>query len=250
MTLTYPITWLTPLAASVGLFLCPIMASAQTEAPVSQKEEKQDLSIISAKKVNATRIDLTLSKDRKMSVDFYGSDIFRLFRDDNGGDMRQPIAKPQAQILVNQPRKKVKSLKLSDAESKVVISTDTVRLEFDKATSLLKLVRLSDGKVLVNQLAAPTIGEKQVSLTLEEHADEYFYGGGVQNGRFSHKGQSIAIENQNSWTDGGVASPNPYYWSTRGYGVMWYTFKKGRYDFGSQDSGKVTLSHQTNYLDL
>ena len=72
----------------------------------------------------------------------------------------------------------------------------------------------------------------------------------MQNGRFSHKGKSIAIENQNSWTDGGVASPNPYYWSTRGYGVMWYTFKKGRYDFDSADEGKVTLSHETNYLDL
>ena len=47
---------------------------------------------------------------------------------------------------------------------------------------------------------------------------------------FSHKGKVIAIENQNSWTDGGVASPIPFYWSTNGYGMMWYTFKKGEYD--------------------
>jgi len=250
MISTYPTTWLTPLAASVGLFLCPFVASAQTDKAISKKEAVQLLSIVSAEKVSDTRIDLVLSEDRKMSVDFYGSDIFRLFRDDKGGEMRIPEAKPQAQILVDQPRKKVNSLKLSEAGGKVIILTEEIRLEFDKASSLLKLIRLSDGKVLVNQLKAPTIGEKQVSLTFDELDDEYFYGGGVQNGRFSHKGKSIAIENQNSWTDGGVASPNPYYWSTRGYGVMWYTFKKGRYDFDSSDEGTVTLSHQTNYLDL
>ena len=40
------------------------------------------------------------------------------------------------------------------------------------------------------------------------------------------KAKVIAIENQNSWTDGGVASPTPFYWSTNGYGMMWYTFKR------------------------
>ena len=251
MISNYSTTWLSPLAASVGLFLCPLALSAQTAAPASAtKEAKQTLSVLSAKKINSTRIDLTLSEGRQMSVDFYGPDIFRIFRDDEGGEMRQPKAKPQAQILVNQPRKEVKTLKLTDTDGKIVILTEKVQLEFNKASSLLKLVRLSDGKVLVNQLAAPTIGKKEVSLTFDSLENEYFFGGGVQNGRFSHRGKSIAIENQNSWTDGGVASPNPYYWSTRGYGVMWYTFKKGRYDFDSSGNGKVNLSHQTNYLDL
>lgn len=58
----------------------------------------------------------------------------------------------------------------------------------------------------------------------------------MQNGRFSHKGKVISIVNSNSWTDGGVASPTPYYWSTAGYGVMWHTFAKGRYDFGATEA--------------
>ena len=240
----------TPLLASIGLLLCPTLASAETTAQAAPTEAKQSLSILSAKKVNATRIDLTLSQDSKMSVDFYSSDIFRLFRDDNGGEIRDPQAKPPAQILVDQPRQDVKTLELSDSDGKITILSDTVRLEFDKSTSLMKLIRLSDGLVIMNQLEAATLGKKQVSLTLEELDDEYFYGGGVQNGRFSHKGKIIAIENQNSWTDQGVASPNPYYWSTRGYGVMWHTFKKGSYNFDSSGEGKVTLSHDTDYLDL
>ena len=92
--------------------------------------------------------------------------------------------------------------------------------------------------------------EKSVSLFLKENPAEYFFGGGVQNGRFSHKGKAIAIENQNSWTDGGVASPTPFYWSTNGYGLLWYTFKKGKYDFGAKEKGVVKLSHDENYLDV
>lgn len=240
----------TPLAASIGLLLCSTLTAVETTVPAAQAEATQQLSILSAKKVNPTRIDLTLSQDRKMSVDFYSSDIFRLFRDDNGGKIRAPKAEPPAQILVDQPRQEVKTLELSTVNGKVTILTDTVRLEFDQSTSLLKLTRLSDGEVILNQLEAATIEKEQVSLTLEELDSEYFYGGGVQNGRFSHKGKIIAIENQNSWTDQGVASPNPYYWSTRGYGIMWHTFKKGVYNFDSSDQGKVTLTHDTDYLDV
>lgn len=72
----------------------------------------------------------------------------------------------------------------------------------------------------------------------------------MQNGRFSHKGQSIRIVNTNQWTDGGVASPTPFYWSTAGYGIMWYTFAPGLYDFGASEAGTVRLTHDTNYLDL
>ena len=72
----------------------------------------------------------------------------------------------------------------------------------------------------------------------------------MQNGRFSHKGKAVAIENQNSWTDGGVASPTPFYWSTNGYGFMWHTFNKGKYDFGAKEKNTVTLSHDTDYLDV
>ena len=67
---------------------------------------------------------------------------------------------------------------------------------------------------------------------------------------FSHKGKSIRIVNTNQWTDGGVASPTPFYWSTEGYGVMWYTFRPGLYDFGATDKGVVKLSHEENYLDV
>ena len=114
----------------------------------------------------------------------------------------------------------------------------------------MSVTDLRTGRVVLEEAAPVAFDKKQVAVTLKEQPQEYFYGGGVQNGRFSHKGRAIAIENQNSWTDGGVASPNPFYWSTAGYGILWHTFAQGEYDFGRKQQGLVTLSHQTDYLDL
>ena len=114
----------------------------------------------------------------------------------------------------------------------------------------MRVTDRESGRTVVEQVAPVEFGDGRVTVVLGEEPQEYFYGGGVQNGRFSHKGKIIAIENQNSWTDGGVASPAPFYWSTRGYGVMWYTFRKGAYDFGATETGRVSLSHDTDYLDL
>ena len=132
----------------------------------------------------------------------------------------------------------------------VVITTGKVRIEINKKTSLFKVINLKDHSVVVEQASPVLFGKGKTSFSLKAKPDEYFYGGGVQNGRFSHRGKVISIENQNSWTDGGVASPTPFYWSTGGYGVMWHTFKKGQYDFGSREENLVNLSHDENYLDV
>ncbi|WP_410219716.1 TIM-barrel domain-containing protein [Pedobacter sp.] len=206
--------------------------------------------IVNAKKSNATTIELTLVNQHKLLIDFYGNHIFRLFQDNSGGAMRAPQAKPEAQILVDQPRKPVSSLKLTDNGREILISTPSISLSFNKTSTLFKLVDLQTKKVVLEE-AEPVLFESgKVTLSIKAKPDEYFYGGGVQNGRFSHKGKMIAIENQNSWTDGGVASPTPFYWSTQGYGLMWYTFKKGKYDFGSKNKSVVKAYHETNYLDV
>ena len=49
--------------------------------------------------------------------------------------------------------------------------------------------------MMIEQAAPVIFSPKEVTVTLKENPGEYFYGGGVQNGRFSHKGKVIAIEN-------------------------------------------------------
>ncbi|MGE9310775.1 TIM-barrel domain-containing protein [Niabella sp. CJ426] len=205
--------------------------------------------ISSAKTVNPTTVELQLSNGRHMLVDFYADHIFRLFIDSAAKQLRVPEAKPEAQILVDQPRKPVTKLSLTDQGQYFSISTGSITVRFDKASSQFSILK-GDGTTIVQSIEPVSFEAAKTTVKLKEAADEYFYGGGVQNGRFSHKGKAIAIENQNSWTDGGVASPNPFYWSTNGYGVMGYTFKKGKYDFGLKEKGVVTLDHETNYLDL
>ncbi len=233
--------------------LLPLLAILAPQAALRAQngaETAPPTAIVSAQKINPTTVELLYSDGRRMTLDFYGENIFRMFRDDKGGIMRDPEAKPEARILVDNPRKAAGEIRIGDADGKITVATDRIKVIFDKASQLMTVVDAVSGKTVAEQTAPIEIGEKSVSIALKENPQEYFYGGGVQNGRFSHKGKSIAIEHQNSWTDGGVASPTPFYWSTEGYGVMWYTFRKGRYDFGAANDGEVLLSHDTDYLDL
>ena len=236
------------LALAFPLF-SPLSMQAIQKADNICMEMQQVKKIVGAKQINPTTIEIQFSDNQRMAFDFYGGNIFRVFQDVNGGILRDPEAKPEAQILVDNPRKPLTSLTLKEDNNSISISTDRVKLELDKNTSLLKVFNLETNEVVLEEVKPVLFEKGKTVLTLKEKPGEYFYGGGVQNGRFSHKGKVIAIENQNSWTDGGVASPAPYYWSTNGYGFMWYTFKQGKYDFGAAEKGCVTLSHDTDYLD-
>lgn len=232
-------------------FLLPFssaQAGQQLENP--EKTTQQSTSILGAKKINPTTVEISLSGNQILTLDFYGDNIFRAFQDNEGGIIREPQAIPAAQILVEQPRKKVTKLDLSINNEQILITTAKIKIELNKQNSLLKITDLTSNRITVETISPIQFEPRKTTLTLKENPQEYFYGGGVQNGRFSHKGKVISIENQNSWTDGGVASPTPFYWSTNGYGIMWYTFKKGKYDFGSEKEGVVKLFHETNYLDV
>lgn len=243
--------WKTMSFAFAMLFPAPYLV---TQAVCGEKEGvamvRQVFSVISVTKINQTTVEVLYSNHQRMTLDFYGDNIFRMFQDNNGGILRDPEAKPEAKILVSQPRKEVSQLKVQDDAGSVFITTGKVKVEMDKKTALMKVVNLQTGAVVLEEAEPAVFDKERVTLKLKEHPLEYFYGGGVQNGRFSHKGKTISIENQNSWTDGGVASPNPYYWSTNGYGLMWHTFKRGAYDFGREEKGIVKLFHQTDYLDI
>lgn len=237
ITLTVP-AWLCalPAGASVGL----------TEGVSVQ----QPCRVEGIRQLNPTTVEICFSNGQRMTCDFYGENIVRLFQDNSGRIIRDPQSDPEAQILVDQPRRPVGRLVVGRKEGRVSVSTGRMCLEMDTTTGLFSIIDRKNNRVVAESVAPVDFRKKQVSLSLKEQSDEYFYGGGVQNGRFSHKGKKIKIVNTNQWTDGGVASPTPYYWSTGGYGVMWYTFTPGQYDFGAAEKGKVTLTHDTDYLDV
>ena len=202
------------------------------------------------RRINNTTAEVTLSDGHTLTVDFYGPSIFRLFQDNSGGIVRDPEASPEAKILTNNPRRDVGKLTVSSDDQKVSVSTANVRVDFAKKGALVSVTDLRRQQTVVSQ-TEPTLFERgKTTLTLSQQPNEWFYGGGVQNGRFSHRGEKIDIVNTNSWTDGGVCSPAPFYWSTGGYAVMCHTFKQGAYDFGKTRKGEVTISHDTPYMDV
>lgn len=235
--------------ASFLCFMLPYLSAYAVEENYTGIPQQETL-IVDVVKINPTTVDILFSNHQRMTLDFYGENIFRVFQDNSGGMLRDPEAKPEAKILVDQPRRGVSQLDIKNNVDFFSITSGKIKVEFDKSTALMKVINLKTGTTVLEEVEPVLFEKERVTLKLKEDLQEYFYGGGVQNGRFSHKGKTISIENQNSWTDGGVASPNPYYWSTNGYGLMWYTFKRGVYDFGREEKRIVKLFHETNYLDI
>lgn len=241
--------------ALAGGWLLPPALSAQNNAERPQlvqtgPGEHAQSKLYDARKVNDHTIELLNSRQQKITIDFYAPHIFRYFQDSVGNAVRNPIAQPQADILVEQPRKPAGEVRLTTTDRYYTLTTTAVEVKIDRLTETFAVADLRSQRDVFRTTAAPTFQQEGVGLNLACEAEEYFYGGGVQNGRFSHRGQRIAIENTNNWVDGGVASPTPFYWSTAGYGVMWHTFKPGHYDFGAAKKDEVELYHFDKYLDL
>lgn len=210
--------------------------------------------VVSVTQINPTTVELKLNNSKRITLDFYSENIFRMFRDDAGGILRNPAPPtpqyPEAEILVNNPRRDITSLTIADNNNAYTIKTEAIEVSMCKANGTISVKNIKTGKTVIEEAAPALFKRGKSTITLKSNPEEYYYGGGVQNGRFSHKGKIIAIENQNSWTDGGVASPAPFFWSTGGYALMWHTFNKGIYDFGATEKDKVFLTHETSYIDL
>lgn len=156
----------------------------------------------------------------------------------------------------NSDRYKKPEAQTSNNEDTFIITNGKTVIEFDKDTALMS-VKVGDTTVMEEKMPLAFNGNSTVQ-TLVQHTKksntsskvaEQFYGGGTQNGRLVHTGNVINIANESSWTDGGVSSPSPFYYTTNGYGVLRNTWKDGSYDFGSNQEGTVSTKHNENEYD-
>jgi hypothetical protein len=83
--------------------------------------------------------------------------------------------------------------------------------------------------------------------TLASSPEEFYFGGGMINGQFSHKGTKITISTSNDWGDGGNPNSAPFYSSTAGYSLFRNTWAPGNYDFTSSES--VAIVHNATEFD-
>lgn len=130
------------------LSLCVLGGLLSTPASVWAAQQTE-ITISSASVLNPSAVEVVFSNQQRMTLDFYGENIFRMFQDNQGGIVRDPQASPEAQILVDRPRKEVGELSLTDKDGVITISTARIQIEMDKRTSLFKITDKIRQKVVV-----------------------------------------------------------------------------------------------------
>ena len=175
----------------------------------------------------------------KVKVIFYRDDIFRIWLAPDG-NFTNPA---DSDIVINYPSP-AQPVTATDAGDYIKLQSKSCVLRVYRKPLHFAMYNATNTKAIWEELKPIVFGSKTIqSLTRKE--DEYFYGCGMQNGYFSHRGKTVLIEKGNGWDDGGRPNPSPFYMSTAGYGVLRNTFDAGKYAFNDT----VELSHNENRFD-
>ena len=122
--------------------VCGSVQAVSAETAENVTEATQDIRIVDILPLNSTTVEVIFSNQQRLTLDFYGNHIFRLFQDPMGGILRDPVAEPEAKILVDQPRRAVGPLKIGREANRLSVETDRVRVTFDKHSTLMSVTDL------------------------------------------------------------------------------------------------------------
>lgn len=176
----------------------------------------------------------------KVKVIFYRDDMFRIWLAPNG-----TFTNPAGNHIVVSYDFPLVSLSWSDEGDHYLLTSSLLALRAYKTPMRFELYESDNATLIWSEYQGLDFGTRSFQY-LEPQNDEYFYGGGMQNGYFSHKGTKIKISKEiEHWDDGAVPNPAPFYMSTRGYGAFRNTFSKGEYDFRDITSS----AHEENRFD-
>ena len=240
--------------------------------PLSAVEPGRTLRMIPQSGVSKA-FDLVTENKIMVRVQFYAPEVFRILaapqideplrdragqpvKDKEGNvktfpsaDFSDPENDPaKAQILVGVPEDNTGVVFADDRAAGVyTFKTSALTLTVRKANTTFSLTA-ADGTPLWEEAEPLSLdAERGTTQTLKTCPDEFFYGGGQQNGRFSHKGRKIEIRADCDWGEGGHPNPAPWYMTNTGYGVLRHTFSEGVYDFSQEESIRTT--HSENRFD-
>jgi alpha-glucosidase (family GH31 glycosyl hydrolase) len=110
------------------------------------------------------------------------------------------------------------------------MSTGKVALRAYKKPLRFAMYKADNTTLVWEETKGLTYGKETVQY-LKRATNEYFYGGGMQNGRFSHRDKTILMRIDWNWEDGGAPNPAPFFMSTNGYGALRNTYAPGEYAF-------------------
>ena len=158
------------------------------------------------------------------------------------------VGDPAAPIVLPQPASTT-TVRLEQDAQELRVRTDALVLHIQRRTLRLRLERLDAGQPvpLWQELQPLELDPAQSVQVLSSQADEAFYGGGQQNGRFQFKGRELEISYSGGWEDGDRPSPAPMLLSSRGWGMLRNTWADGSYDLRQPD--QATLLHREDRFD-
>ncbi|MFI9161868.1 glycoside hydrolase family 31 protein [Kitasatospora aureofaciens] len=176
----------------------------------------------------------------KAKVDFLADDQLRL-RAAPDGDISDPVG---GAVIRQQPHPQTRTSTF-DAGDYYGIRSGHLVLRVYKHPLRFGLYRADDRTAIWQEDAPLRWSTGGLRQSLVRGADEQFFGGGEQNGSFSHRDRTVHVANSTNWNEGGYNNSQPFYVSTAGYGVFRNTFAPGIYDFGSP----VRTGQQERRLD-
>ncbi|WP_136606242.1 discoidin domain-containing protein [Paenibacillus dokdonensis] len=224
------------LLTGAWLLFGPEFVSAASVGPVSDFKQTDDKTFT-----------ITSGQD-KVKVIFERDDMVRIWLGVNGQftNIKGKNAEQPAEPIVIKDDFGAVQVNWSDEGSYYKMETGKFVLRAYKAPLKFAMYHKDNQTVVWEEAASLSYNGQSTSQQLVRGEDEYFYGGGMQNGYFSHRDRKIAIaENYGDWGSGTVSNPSPFYLSTAGYGVLRNTFQNGMYDFDST----VRLTHDENRFD-
>jgi len=178
----------------------------------------------------------------KVRVIFYKDDMFRIWLAPNGN-----FSNPAGNNIVVSYDYPLIDINWTDEGDYYKISTGGLVLRAYKNPLKLALFQSDNQTMIWNEHQGLDWGTRTFQY-LETDESEYFFGGGMQNGYFSHKGNKIKISKETeNWDDGAVPNPVPFYMSTAGYGAFRNTFSPGEYDFTGNEY--TATAHQESRFD-
>lgn len=175
----------------------------------------------------------------KVKLQFPREDIFRIWMAYDG-HFTDPVGKD---VVVALPEKAA-NVAQSDRGDYYLFTTDKLALRAYKNPLRFALYRADNSTIVWEETQGMTYGESTIQY-IKRGSTEYYYGGGMQNGRFSHRGKSIKLGIDYNWEDGGNPNPAPFFMSTNGWGALRNTYAPGKYTF----TDTLLLSHDEPRFD-
>jgi len=180
------------------------------------------------------------SSDTQIRVQFYREDVVRIWLAWDGN-----FTDPASEIVVGKPQSL--SPAFTDAgEYYEMRPSQASDIALRAAKNPLRFSMYRHGALVWTESQGLARGSGSSLQSLKVLEDEYFFGGGMQNGHWSHKGHKLTISADGNWDEGGNPNAVPFYVSSAGYGVYRNTWAVGHYDF---TSSPAVLSHSETRFD-